>query len=157
MRRHAPQRVHMIRTDMATDDLDVARSTDLADQIVDLRRHVPAERRLATLRAEHEVVVALIDGMGGSAIPFHGPRAYRKPPEGEGFHPSQTVTVSQLSGDLHFEDRAARPLDTWNWRAAKGRLECARSFAERKDRYYFAVATGHRRLDRVKRNGMLFP
>src|SRR5712692_5559785 len=82
VRRHVEQQMHMVRPDVAPQDLDIMRSTDLSNQIADVRGNVTAEHRLAILRAEHEVVVQLMNSMGGSAVPFHGSTTYRKPPEG---------------------------------------------------------------------------
>src|SRR6266487_1457636 len=82
MRRHVQQQMHMVRPDVASQYLNVVRAADFADQVPHLDRDVAPEDRLAILRAKHEVVVQLMNGMGGSAIPFHGPTTYRKPPEG---------------------------------------------------------------------------
>ena len=71
MRGHLELQVYMVRSDMALEDFDIVRAADFADQIADLDRDVASKDRLAILRAEHEMVVQLIHGMGGSAIRFH--------------------------------------------------------------------------------------
>ena len=82
LRRDFEQQMHMVRSDVTFQDFDIVRAADFADQIAHFDRDVASKDRLAILRAEHEVVVQLMNGVGGSAIPFHGPTAYRKPPEG---------------------------------------------------------------------------
>ena len=82
MRRYLEQQMNVVRPDVAPEDLDVVRAADLPNQIAHLDRDVATEHRLAILRAEYEMVVQLMNGMGGSAIPFHEPTTYRKPPEG---------------------------------------------------------------------------
>src|SRR5262245_51194953 len=80
--RYVQQQVHVIRTDMAAHDLNLMRAADLANQIPHFDRDVATEDRLAIFRAEHEMVVQTMNGVGGSAIPFHGSTTYRKPPKG---------------------------------------------------------------------------
>jgi hypothetical protein len=46
-----------VRPDVPAQDFNIVRATNLPDEIPDLDRDVAAEDRLATLRAEHEVVV----------------------------------------------------------------------------------------------------
>ena len=88
VRRDTQQQVHMVRPDVALQDLDVLTPTDLSNQIAHLDSDVAPEHRLAILRDEHEMVVARIHRMAGSTILAHGRASYRNPPEGEGVpHP----------------------------------------------------------------------
>lgn len=80
--RGAQQQMDMIRPHMTLQDLDIVRSTDLTNQITELRPDVAPQHRLAILRDEHEMVVQRIDRMGRSTQLAHGRPSYRKPPEG---------------------------------------------------------------------------
>src|SRR6266545_4021557 len=80
--RHTQQQVHMVRPDVALQDLNVLAPTDLPNQVAQLHANITAQHRLAILRDEHEMVVARIHRVAGSAILAHGRPAYRKPPEG---------------------------------------------------------------------------
>lgn len=57
MRRHAQQQMYMVRTHVPLQNVDIVRPTDLPNHVSDLRRHFPAQDRLAILRDEHEVIV----------------------------------------------------------------------------------------------------
>jgi hypothetical protein len=80
--RHTQQQMHVVRPDVALQDLNVLAATDLPDQIPNLDADVAPEHRLAILRDEYEVVVARINCAAGSTILAHGRASYRKPPEG---------------------------------------------------------------------------
>ena len=80
--RDTQQQVHVVRPDVALQNLDVLASTDLADQVAHFDSDVAPEHRLPILRDEHEMVVARIHGMAGPTILVHDRPAYRKPPEG---------------------------------------------------------------------------
>ena len=80
--RHTQQQVHVVRPNVALQDLDVLTATDLPNQIAQLHSDISPEHRLAILRDEDEMVVQRIYRMAGSTILAHGRSAYRKPPEG---------------------------------------------------------------------------
>jgi hypothetical protein len=80
--RDTEQQMDMVGTYVPFENFDVLASTDFPDQIPQAVPDLPAEHRLAILRGEHEVVVQAIHGVGGSPQLTHGPRSYRKPPEG---------------------------------------------------------------------------
>src|SRR5436190_2660151 len=71
LRRYFELQVHMVRPDVTLENLDVVRAADLADQIPHLDRDVASKDRLAILRAEDEMVVQLINGMGGATVRVH--------------------------------------------------------------------------------------
>ena len=79
MRGHLELQMYVVRPDVALKNFDIVRAANFADQVTDFDRDVPANDRLAILRAEHEVVVQLIDGMGGSAIRFHAHNVSQAP------------------------------------------------------------------------------
>jgi hypothetical protein len=74
--------MHVVRPDVALQNLDILTPTDFPNQIPHLRPDLPAQHRLAILRDEHEVIVQRIHRMGGSTVLAHGRASYRKPPEG---------------------------------------------------------------------------
>src|SRR6266849_2760166 len=80
--RDTQQQMHVVRPDVALQNLYVLASTDLPDQIAHLDSDVAPEHRLAILRDEHEMVVARVHRMAGSTILPHGRASYRNPPEG---------------------------------------------------------------------------
>jgi hypothetical protein len=61
MRRDAQQQVDVVRPDVALQDLDVLRPTDLSNQIA--QPYVPPKHRLAILRDEYEMVMQCIHTM----------------------------------------------------------------------------------------------
>ena len=91
MRRYAQQQMYMVWTHVPLQNLDIVRPTNLPDQVSDVRRHVPAQDRLAILRDEHEVIVQGIERMGRPAIPFHAGQRIasllKASPKGEGLYP----------------------------------------------------------------------
>jgi len=54
---------------------------------------IPHQDRLPILRGEDEAIVQALHRVGGPTQLAHGRPSYRKPPEGEGFRPSQTETL----------------------------------------------------------------
>src|SRR5438876_770957 len=70
LRGHIEQKMYVVGSDVAPQNLNIMRSTDLPNQIADVRGDFTAEHRLAILRAEHEVIVQLMNSVGGSTIPF---------------------------------------------------------------------------------------
>src|SRR5712691_11885103 len=90
------QQMDMVGAHMPLENFDVLTATDFPNQIPRAMADLPHQDRLAILRGEHEVVVQTINSVGGSTQFAHGRPSYRKPPEGERFHPSQTVTLSSI-------------------------------------------------------------
>ncbi len=79
MRRDTQQQMHMIRSHMPLQNLDIRLATDLPNQIPHVAAHVSPENRLAILRGEHEVIVQAINSMAGSTQFAHRRGSYRKP------------------------------------------------------------------------------
>ena len=91
MRRHAQQQMPMIGPDMARQDFDVVTPTNLADQVPHLLGNLAPQDRLALLGGENEMVVQLIDGMGGATVGTYAHHRtaslLKASPQGEGFLP----------------------------------------------------------------------
>src|SRR5499427_7573348 len=91
------QQMHMIRPNMTLQNLNVVTAANLSNQVPYLRPHVPPQHRLAILRDEHEVIMQTINRVGGSTILAHARQRIasllKASPEGEGIHPSQSVTL----------------------------------------------------------------
>jgi hypothetical protein len=71
----------MIGPHVTLEDLDVVRLADLADEIAETLADKPSQNRLAVLRDEDEVVVALVDRVRTVTILLHSPEV-PQPPEG---------------------------------------------------------------------------
>ena len=82
VRRDTKQQMHVIRTNVPLQNLNVVTPTDLPDQISHLLANITAKHRLAILRDKDEVIMQRMDRMGRSTILLHGRPSYRKPPEG---------------------------------------------------------------------------
>src|SRR5262252_4958847 len=91
------QQMHMIRPNMTLQNLNVVTAANLSNQVPYLRPHVPPQHRLAILRDEHEVIMQTINRVGGWTILAHARQRIasllKASPEGEGIHPSQSVTL----------------------------------------------------------------
>ena len=78
----------MIFGDVAFNDLDIHRLTYLSNQFSEPKGHVSKENRFAVLGDPYQMVLQIVNGMGGFAVVFHGTaNLLKSSPEGEGFSP----------------------------------------------------------------------
>src|SRR5262249_27948692 len=89
--RYAQEQVHMVGPYVARHHLNVVAPTNLADQVPHLLGNLAPQDRLAGLGGEDEMVVQLIDSVGGSTVRAHARHRtaslLKASPEGEGFRP----------------------------------------------------------------------
>src|SRR5262245_11721548 len=89
--RYAQEQVDLVGPDMARHNLNVVAPTNLADQVPPLLGNLASQDRLAVLGGEDEMIVQLIDSVGGSTVRAQARHRtaslLKASPEGEGFRP----------------------------------------------------------------------
>jgi len=89
--RYAQEQGDMVGPDMARHNLNVVAPTNLADQVPHLLSNLASQDRLAVLGGKNEMLVQLIDSVGGSTVRAHARQRtaslLKASPEGEGFRP----------------------------------------------------------------------